>query len=267
MSSKRAERHGRDWILSGLLIALAWVLAPTPATATPRNSHPANQDEACLACHGTAGMKSGSGKDISINASKHAASAHAVLGCQDCHTAIKDFPHPAKVAKVQCATCHDQEAKNFLTSAHSLLGDSACASCHGSVHELTTTETLAPAKCKECHADEVKEFADSIHGQAAKNGDKDAPKCVSCHGAIHQVKLRASRVPRSPAKTWRTPVPSATVMPGFCHAIRFLSLIPSSHTNRAYTAASWLQEMKKRLTATVATEITISIRRGTNALA
>ncbi len=188
MSSKRADRHGRDWILSGLLIALAWVLAPTLATAKTGNGHPAKQDEACLACHGTAGMKSGSGKNISINPSKHAASAHAVLGCQDCHTAIKDFPHPAKVAKVECSTCHDQEAKSFATSAHSLLGDSACASCHGSVHELTSAETLAPAKCKECHADEVKEFTDSIHGQAAKNGDKDAPKCVSCHGAIHDVK-------------------------------------------------------------------------------
>jgi cytochrome b subunit of formate dehydrogenase len=56
------------------------------------------------------------------------------------------------------------------------------------VHELTTAENLAPAKCTECHANEVKEFAASIHGQAAKNGDHDAPQCVSCHGSIHEVK-------------------------------------------------------------------------------
>ena len=188
MSSKRATRQGRIWILCGLLIALAWVLAPTLATGKARNARPPKQDEACLACHGTAGMKSDKGKDIYVNPSKHAASAHAVLGCQDCHTAIKDFPHPAKIAKVQCVTCHEQEAKSFATSAHSLLGDSACGSCHGSVHELTTAETLAPAKCTECHAEEVKQFAGSIHGQAAKKGDRDAPKCVSCHGAIHEVK-------------------------------------------------------------------------------
>ena len=36
MSSKRAQRHGRDLILCGLLIALAWVLAPTRATAKRR---------------------------------------------------------------------------------------------------------------------------------------------------------------------------------------------------------------------------------------
>jgi cytochrome b subunit of formate dehydrogenase len=161
------------------LVALVYLILALPMAAA---------DQGCLACHGQAGIKSDKGRDIYINPSKHAASAHAILGCQDCHTRIKDFPHPAKVANVQCATCHEQEAKSFPTSAHALLGDSACASCHGSVHELVTAETLAPAKCKECHAEEVKEFADSIHGQAAKNGDRDAPKCVSCHGAIHEVK-------------------------------------------------------------------------------
>ena len=133
-------------------------------------------------------MKSGAGKSISIDPAKHAASAHGVLGCKDCHTDIKEFPHPTRIVKVQCATCHADEAKSFPASAHSILGESACASCHGSVHELTTAENLIPGKCAECHAQEVKELKSSIHGQAAKNGDPDAPKCVSCHGPIHAVK-------------------------------------------------------------------------------
>jgi formate dehydrogenase gamma subunit len=188
MSSKRAERLCRIAVRCGVLLSLAWVLAPTRATAKAKSAHPPKQDEACLACHGTEGMKSDKGKDIYVNPTRHAASAHAVLACQDCHTDIKDFPHPAKVAKVKCATCHEDEAKSFTTSAHSLLSDTACASCHGSVHELTTAEKLMPSKCVECHAQEVKEFADSIHGQAAKKGDPDAPKCASCHGPIHIVK-------------------------------------------------------------------------------
>jgi cytochrome b subunit of formate dehydrogenase len=49
-------------------------------------------------------MKSDSGRDISINPAKHTAGAHGILGCQDCHTSIKDFPHPAKVGKVQCSS-------------------------------------------------------------------------------------------------------------------------------------------------------------------
>ncbi len=188
MSSNRALRRGQTAYLCSLLIALACVLAPTRATANPKNAHPLKQDETCVACHGAAGMKSGKGQNISINPSKHAASAHGVLGCQDCHTSIKDFPHPAKIPKVQCVTCHDQEAKNFATSAHAILGEATCATCHGSAHELTTTESLAPGKCTECHADEVKEFTASIHGQAATRGDRDAPKCTSCHGSIHEVK-------------------------------------------------------------------------------
>jgi formate dehydrogenase gamma subunit len=188
MSSERAERLGRCLIVCGLLIALAWVLAPTRAAAKARNAQPLKQDETCLACHGTAGMKSDKGKDIYINPAKHAVSAHAILGCQDCHTAIKDFPHPAKLAKAQCATCHADEVKAYATSAHAILGEAACANCHGSVHELSTAEKLMPGKCAECHTQEVKEFQESIHGQAAKNGDADAPKCVSCHGSVHDVK-------------------------------------------------------------------------------
>lgn len=165
-----------------MLVTLAAALFLTWAAAAPP------PDQECLACHGQAGMKSDSGKNISIDAAKHAASAHGILGCKDCHTTIKEFPPPAKVAKVQCATCHEEEVKNLATSAHALLGENACESCHGNVHELTTAERLMPEKCTECHAEEVKDLASSIHGQAAKNSDPDAPKCVSCHGSIHTVK-------------------------------------------------------------------------------
>ncbi len=164
------------------VVCLAFVLALPLAWAASVG------DQECLACHGQPGMKSDAGINISIDPAKHAASAHAILGCKDCHTAIKEFPHPAKVAKVKCATCHVDEAKSFPDSAHAILGESSCASCHGSVHELTTAEKLMPGKCVECHADEAKAHESSIHGQAAKKGDPDAPKCVSCHGSIHALK-------------------------------------------------------------------------------
>ncbi len=95
---------------------------------------------------------------------------------------------PPKSPKCNAPPAMRTRPKSFPASAHSILGESACASCHGSVHELTTAEKLIPGKCTECHADEVKDLASSIHGQAAKKGDKDAPKCVSCHGPIHAVK-------------------------------------------------------------------------------
>src|ERR1035437_1127273 len=138
------------------VIYLAVILTSARALAAPA------ADQECLACHGEAGMKSAAGKSISIDPAKHAASAHGVLGCKDCHTTIKEFPHPKKIVKVQCAKCNADEAKLFPASAHSMLGESACASCHGNAHELTTAENLIPGKCAECHAQEVKELKSSI---------------------------------------------------------------------------------------------------------
>ncbi len=186
MSSKRAQRHTR--IVCGLLIALAWVLAPTRAAAQPKKAEPLKQDESCLACHGTAGMKSDKGKSIAVDPAKHAAGSHGILGCTDCHRDIKEFPHPGRIVRVQCKTCHEDVVKSFNASVHSLLGDGACSACHGSAHDLGSPTNLMPKKCAECHAQEMTEFDSSIHGTAAKSGDPDAPNCSSCHGSIHEIK-------------------------------------------------------------------------------
>jgi cytochrome b subunit of formate dehydrogenase len=140
-----------------------------------------------LACHGQAGMKSDKGKSITINPEKHAASVHGVLACTDCHSTIKDYPHPAKIAKVQCLTCHEDESKHVSASVHSALGEQACQSCHGNVHEVISAANIAPSTCVQCHADEAKELKQSIHGQAAAAGDPDAPTCISCHGSVHRI--------------------------------------------------------------------------------
>jgi formate dehydrogenase gamma subunit len=161
--------------------------APLQARAQAKVPQPLKQDESCLACHGLAGMTAASGKSISLDPAKHAASMHGSLSCRDCHTAIKEFPHPAKIAKIKCSTCHADEASHVPTSVHGALGDGACQSCHGNEHEVTATAQIAPAKCAQCHADAVKEFRQSIHGKAAALGDPDAPNCVSCHGPVHQI--------------------------------------------------------------------------------
>jgi cytochrome b subunit of formate dehydrogenase len=167
---------------SCLFLLLALSLSTLPATAqTPK------PDDDCLACHGQPGMKSEKGKDISIHPATHAASVHGILACRDCHTSISDFPHPAKIAKVQCATCHAEESSAVSKSIHAASGEQPCASCHGNAHEVEAPEKLAPAKCAGCHPSEVSEFASSAHGRAAKAGDPDAPTCASCHGAVHAI--------------------------------------------------------------------------------
>jgi len=229
MSSKRAERS-RKLCFTGLLLALAWALAPACAAANSPKPHPPKPDEACLACHGSPGRKSGKGNDIFINPAKHAASAHAVLACQDCHTSIKDFPHPAKIKKVECATCHDAEAKSFPPSAHSVPSEPVCPTCHGSVHELTTAANLMPAKCAECHAHELREFDDSIHGQAVKKGDADAPKCVSCHGDIHAVKPASEPDGKVARKNLADTCAQCHSNPGFLSR----HLVPVAHPVESY---------------------------------
>jgi formate dehydrogenase gamma subunit len=175
------------YIVFLLLIFCLSELAPARARAQVQLPPPLKQDENCLACHGQPGMTSDKGKSISIDPGKHAASVHGILGCRDCHQTIKDYPHPVRVAKVQCSSCHEDEASHVSDSVHSALGDAACESCHGNHHEIAVAAQMAPAKCAQCHADEVKEFKQSIHGQAAAAGDPDAPTCISCHGPIHQI--------------------------------------------------------------------------------
>lgn len=171
-----------------LLSVVLFALMPAQSVAQSKAPKPLKQDEACLACHGQPDFKSGDGKNVSVNPLKHAASVHGgMLGCSDCHTTIKDYPHPAKVEMPQCSTCHADENSKMAQSAHGVLGDAACQSCHGDAHEITTAAQLVPARCSQCHEQEVKDFRMSIHGTVGAAGDHDAPNCLSCHGSVHQI--------------------------------------------------------------------------------
>jgi cytochrome b subunit of formate dehydrogenase/DnaJ-class molecular chaperone len=194
MNAQQFRRSAKGACRRLLLFVLLGACLPASFARKTQKPQPLKRDEPCLACHGQAEMKSEKGKDISIRAEEHAASVHGILACQDCHTSIKDFPHPAKIRKVECGTCHAEQSSDVPKSIHSVLGERACASCHGNVHEITRVDAH-PVKCGECHASEIKEFESSIHGQAAKAGDRDAPNCESCHGPAHGI--QASSEPAS----------------------------------------------------------------------
>ncbi|HVI10987.1 MAG TPA: cytochrome b/b6 domain-containing protein, partial [Candidatus Binatia bacterium] len=166
---------------------------------------------------------------MSVNPAKHAASVHGVLSCTDCHSTIKDYPHPAKVARVKCATCHEDQTVLLPKSVHGVLGEQACESCHGNHHEISAA-SAALTKCATCHGDEVKALNVSIHGQAAAQGDPDAPKCASCHGAVHQI--QGSSEPASMVAKKNLPETCAS-----CHSNQqFLSRhsIPFAHPVELY---------------------------------
>ena len=89
-----------------LLLACAGLLLGSAAAAPKR---PAGlSSEECLACHADASLtKEVNGKQVSLDVhqDKFKASAHGVLGCTDCHTDVKAFPHDPAPAKPDCATC------------------------------------------------------------------------------------------------------------------------------------------------------------------
>jgi hypothetical protein len=165
---------------------LVFVVLPLSLVANAKV--PQSPDEPCLACHGQPDFKATDGKRVSINPMKHAASRHGILRCTDCHSTIKGYPHPARVAKVQCSTCHSEEALQFFQSVHSSLSEAGCQSCHGDVHEVVSRTPTALETCGQCHDQEVKDFRESVHGTSAAAGDPDAPQCFSCHGSAHQIR-------------------------------------------------------------------------------
>jgi cytochrome b subunit of formate dehydrogenase len=209
--AKQPKHSARALVLAGLLFSLLLFCWPSVARPQEKSAQHLKQDAACLACHGQADMKSEKGKDISIHPEKHAASVHGILGCKDCHTAIRDFPHPAKSSKVECKTCHAEQVADATKSVHAALGEAPCSSCHGNVHEVTAAAKAQPGKCAECHAEAVKEFSRSVHGRAAKAGDPDAPTCTSCHGPAH--KIQESSAPTSTVARKNQPAACAR-----CHA-------------------------------------------------
>src|SRR5512132_1138887 len=95
----------------------------------------------CLACHSDSTLtKQVNGKPVSLYVSpqKFAASIHgSMFSCVDCHSDIKGSMHESTPAKVNCGSCHNDEAKQLANSLHgraAARGDPLaprCVNCHG----------------------------------------------------------------------------------------------------------------------------------------
>ena len=162
------------WFFGWLVFAtIAW-----PALA---------QDDACLACHGDRSLQSASGRSMFVDPARHASSVHGALGCTSCHMTIRDFPHPKRIPRVDCSTCHAEASADVPHSAHGVLGAAACLSCHGPPHEIGRAAETSPQSCATCHADAVQQYQSSIHAQFLAAGDAQSPTCQTCHGPSHRI--------------------------------------------------------------------------------
>ncbi len=224
-------------------IALIWALALTLSARAPQAppagggkasksppavapAVPAPTADDCLACHDDAALKrEKAGTPVNVKRDTFMASVHGPLACVDCHAdlAHAELPHPEKLAKVDCSSCHADQVALYKQSAHAAAraGGSnvaaTCASCHG-MHDIRgskdpqsrTYHLNIAATCAGCHGnkdviakghiaagDVASPFADSIHGKAlSRSGLMVAPTCSDCHGP-HDIRRKsdpASRV-------------------------------------------------------------------------
>jgi nitrate/TMAO reductase-like tetraheme cytochrome c subunit len=210
---------------------LVWLFALTPSAQTP----PTNDD--CLSCHEDASLKRANGTPIAVHKAAFGESVHGPMNCVDCHTAAAvELPHPEKLARVDCSSCHTDQVAQYTQSAHAAAraGGSdvaaTCVSCHG-MHDIRggkdpqsrTYHLNIAATCAACHGnqdviarghiaigDVATPFADSIHGKAlSKSGLVVAPTCSDCHAA-HDIRRKTD--PESRVSLARTPTTC-----GKCH--------------------------------------------------
>src|ERR1035438_1503244 len=151
--------------LGRLLVAAGLLAAGLPA----QQSKPLPGSDDCLGCHETGSRvgKRQAGVPPPFDAAALRASPHADQECAACHTELtkKEFPHPEKLAKVECGACHPDEQTQYTASLHgkaSARGDSSapgCKTCHGTHNVLlpsnpkSATSTMEiPGLCGSCHS-------------------------------------------------------------------------------------------------------------------
>src|ERR1035437_1676786 len=119
----------------GVFAALLLTAAPLQAAA-PAPKPPANDD--CLACHEDPSAKRANGSSVAVDKAAFASSVHGAAGasCVDCHQDLAktaDFPHPEKLAVVDCASCHASEVADYEKSVHADRKSTRLNSSHANI--------------------------------------------------------------------------------------------------------------------------------------
>jgi len=155
---------------------------------------------------------------------KPTSTAHADVGCQDCHSNITTRRHK-KTALAEtssreiCAQCHAEAEELVSQSVHKKTW--GCLDCHGGQHDIRMTSDLASPMssfsqikvCGGCHENDsglIAGYINSVHGRGLlKSGLIAAPSCSDCHGHHRVVLTDSEESPTSHAH--------APEMCGKCH--------------------------------------------------
>lgn len=153
------------------------------------------EKEACLDCHGTPDILSMSEQerldmvipteegeewpegfsDLYIDPDLFSRSAHRMMECTDCHSDIKELPHPQRLGRADCTRCHGDEM--YDDSGHPAL----CYQCHNPHYDRSAFEIPAEEwsrRCGACH--EPGELAEGnyLHQKHIPLGKVS---CAVCH--------------------------------------------------------------------------------------
>jgi hypothetical protein len=144
--------------------------------------------ETCLTCHGSYNpivrRPADPRHSLWINSELFMQSAHAMLGCQACHTNIDAFGHRAgsvDLAERSCAPCHRVEEERTQQGIAEGLAEMQ------KTVGIDYNFTVALTACINCHPDQYAEYRESTHGVSVfEHQNKGAPFCIECHG-IHYI--------------------------------------------------------------------------------
>jgi cytochrome b subunit of formate dehydrogenase len=163
----------------------------------------------CLECHNQPAKDT----EIAINQSL-GSSIHQGMECLECHAGIAELPHEEKLPKVNCGSCHTQEAETYQWHGRARVTEGkdipGCADCHGKHDILPSSNKLSrvnhqrlPETCGRCHENldltkrneiyfqkPIEAYKNSVHGKASLGGVYVAATCNDCHsagGSAHRI--------------------------------------------------------------------------------
>jgi formate dehydrogenase gamma subunit len=222
----------------------------------------AQDNQACMLCHSDPSLvvvdSLHHSRSVSVDSTLFANSVHGSLQCIDCHADIRALPHPEKLKRVDCGSCHGDEASAFQSGIHGqalAAGDPEaprCSTCHGTHDILPVSDSLSlvaplrqPQTCGTCHGREdfirthrlpgalpAAQYENSVHARALRAGNAQAPSCSNCH---HAHDILPPSDPRSPIS--RTNIQNTC---GECHgeiAKVYAGSIHGERVREGYTSA------------------------------
>ena len=120
---------------------------------------------------------------------------HKNVNCYSCHNPHNIIPVKEFAANQtnNCLNCHNNKNVQLYKTSKHYANNVKCENCHNGGHETKRlNKSEAAALCGKCHTKHQADFNNSIHQVVMKQGNKNAPTCVDCHGSHNIISSKLS---------------------------------------------------------------------------